>query len=95
MIDCGLVDEVRSVRSLGFGKDLKPMKSIGYKEINRYLDSELTLEEAVELIKRDTRRFAKRQITWLKSEEEIKWYDIRIEKDKLLADCMSFYGLGV
>jgi len=93
MIELGLVDEVSSVRSLGYGKDLKPMKSIGYKEINRYLDSELTLDDAVELIKRDTRRFAKRQINWLKSEEELNWYDITLDQNKLMEDCMSFYGL--
>ncbi|MGI9535014.1 MAG: tRNA (adenosine(37)-N6)-dimethylallyltransferase MiaA [Thermodesulfobacteriota bacterium] len=93
MIEDGLVDEVKKVRSLGYGIDLKPMKSIGYKEINSYLDSEITLEDAVEMIKRNTRRFAKRQVTWLRSEDNINWYDIKNEKNKLLKDCMKFYGL--
>ena len=93
MIKNGLVDEVRSVRSLGYGKDLKPMKSIGYKEINQYLDSETDLNSAVELIKRDTRRFAKRQMTWLRSEKDLNWYDIKKDKEKLIRDCLNLYGL--
>ena len=93
MMENGLVDEVRAIRSLDYGKDIKPMKSIGYKEINQYLDSEIDLERAVELIKRNTRRFAKRQLTWLRSEEKLNYYDLRDERDKLVKDCMNFYGL--
>ena len=93
MIEDGLVDEVKKIRSLGYGKDIKPMKSIGYKEINCYLDSQINLDPAVDLIKKNSRRFAKRQITWLRGEENIRWYDIKSEKNKLLEDCMKFYDL--
>ena len=51
------------------------MQGLGYKEILAYLDGECTLEEAVEILKRDTRHFAKRQITWFKREEEVIWLD--------------------
>ena len=93
MIENGLVEEVEKVRSLGYKKDLKPMKSIGYKEINSYLDSVISLEDAVELIKRDTGRYAKRQITWLRGEDNLNWFDIKNEKNNLLKNCMEFYGL--
>lgn len=76
MISAGLVDEVRGLRNMGYGPWLKPMQSIGYKEINAYLDGEIDLERAVELIKRDTKRFAKRQMTWLRADREIRWFDI-------------------
>ncbi len=89
----GLLYEVRAIRSLGYGKDLKPMKSIGYKEMNHHLDAEIDLQEAIELIKRNTRRFAKRQMTWLRGEDNLIWYDTHREKDKLIKDCMNFYGL--
>ncbi len=89
----GLVEEVRYIRSLGYSKDAKPMGSIGYKEINQYLDSELDVEEAVELIKRNTRRFAKRQMTWIRGEDDLRWYEIEREKEKLMQDCLDFYGL--
>lgn len=75
MMDDGLVDEVRGLRDMGYGCDLKPMQSIGYKEINQFLDGQLTLDEATGLIKRDTKRFAKRQMTWLRKDNEIKWVD--------------------
>ncbi|MGI9533377.1 MAG: tRNA (adenosine(37)-N6)-dimethylallyltransferase MiaA [Thermodesulfobacteriota bacterium] len=93
MIENGLIEEVKTVRSLGYGKDLKPMKSIGYKEINQYLDNEIDLAGAVELIKRDTRKFAKRQLTWLRGEDELSWYDLKNERDKLEKDSIKFYGL--
>jgi tRNA dimethylallyltransferase len=52
------------------------MRSLGYKEITSYLTGELSLEQAVELLKRNTRRFAKRQLTWFRRDERIKWLDI-------------------
>ncbi len=84
MISAGLVDEVRGLRSMGYGPGLKPMQSIGYKEINAYIDGEIGLERAVELIKRDTKRFAKRQMTWLRADEEIHWLDIPGDMEKVM-----------
>lgn len=93
MMAKGLVEEVEEIRSMGYGPELKPMKSIGYKEINQLLDNALDYDSAVDLIKRDTRRFAKRQTTWLRSEPEVKWYDINDNKKKFFDDAMEFYGI--
>jgi tRNA dimethylallyltransferase len=92
MIEDGLVGEVESLRGMGYGSGLKPMQSIGYKEINRYLDGELELGKAVELIKRDTKRFAKRQMTWLRRDKEIKWFDLPGDYECVLDTARAFFG---
>ena len=76
MIDQGLADEVRKLHELGCNKDMVSMKGIGYKEILKYIDGEIGLEEAIDLIKKETRHFAKRQITWFKREKEAIWLNI-------------------
>ena len=73
MIDQGLVDEVKHLKEMGYHKNLVSMQGIGYKEILKYLDGELTIEEAVYTMKRDTRHFAKRQLTWFKREADVLW----------------------
>ncbi len=77
MMRAGLVEEVRNVLDKGYSKDLNALNTVGYKEIISFIDREFTLQRAAELIKRNTRRFAKRQLTWFKRDERIKW--IRIE----------------
>ena len=74
MAESGWVNEVRSLLNKGYGPGLKSMQSIGYRHILSHLFGGLTLEEAVRLIKRDTRRYAKRQITWFKADPEISWF---------------------
>ena len=64
MMEAGWIDEVKSILARGYAKTLKPFQGIGYAQIVNYLDGKLTLERTVELIKRDTRHYAKRQITW-------------------------------
>lgn len=76
MMNSGLVDEVKKLLDMGYNKDLISMQGIGYKEIVKYLEGEYTLEEAEEIIKRDSRRYAKRQITWFKRYKDSKWYDL-------------------
>ncbi len=73
MLAAGLVDEVRRLKEMGCTKDMVSMQGLGYKEILRYLEGELTPEEAVYLIKRDTRHFAKRQLTWFRREKDVIW----------------------
>ncbi len=92
MMENGFLDEVRNLRDLGFGANLKPMKSIGYKQINDYLDGEHSLERAVELIKRDTKRFAKRQMTWLRKDKEISWHELPGDFDKVLNVADKFFS---
>lgn len=73
MLKSGLVEEVKSLQSLGMKKEMVSMQGLGYKEILAYLEGEITLEEAVYLIKRDTRHFAKRQLTWFRRESDVIW----------------------
>ena len=71
----GLVEEVRTLLGRGFSPCLKAMRSIGYRQICAYLSDEYPLDEAVRLIKRDTRRYGKRQMTWFNNDKEIKWVE--------------------
>lgn len=76
MLEEGLLDEVQSlVASYGVSKDMVSMQALGYKEIFDYLSGHTTLEDAIYTIKRDTRHFAKRQLTWFKREREVIWLD--------------------
>ena len=63
-------------KDIGYDKNLISMQGIGYKEIVKYLEGEYSLDEAIEIIKRDSRRYAKRQITWFKRYKESKWFDL-------------------
>lgn len=73
MLSKGLVAEVESLKNMGCTRDLVSMQGLGYKEILDYLNGNCSLEEAVYLIKRDTRHFAKRQLTWFRREKEVTW----------------------
>lgn len=73
MLEAGLVDEVQSLKNMGCTRNLVSMQGLGYKEILEYLDGECTLEDAVYRIKRDTRHFAKRQLTWFRREKDVTW----------------------
>jgi len=81
MIEGGLVDEVKNILSMGYSKELNALNTVGYKEIISHLSGEISLERAVELIKRNTRRFAKRQLTWFKKDKRINWIDINSVED--------------
>lgn len=76
MIEQGLIEEVKSLQNMGYGKDLVSMQGLGYKEIIAYLEEEHSLEEAIDILKRDTRRFAKRQLTWFRKDKRIHWVNI-------------------
>lgn len=75
MIEAGLVEEVKKLKSIGCSREMVSMQGLGYKEILAYLDGGCTLEEAVYIIKRETRHFAKRQLTWFKRERDVIWLD--------------------
>jgi tRNA dimethylallyltransferase len=76
MIENGLIDEVKNILKKGFNKNLNSLNTVGYKEIIQYLDGEISLERAIELIKRNTRHYAKRQLTWFRKDKRIEWSDV-------------------
>lgn len=78
MLAEGLVEEVRALQKMGCTRNMVSMQGLGYKEILAYLDGETDLETAVEILKRDTRHFAKRQLTWFRREKDVYW----VEKEK-------------
>lgn len=76
MLEQGLVEEVMHLKDMGLTRDMVSMQGLGYKEILDYLQGIYTLEEAIYILKRDTRHFAKRQITWFKRERDVRWLDL-------------------
>ena len=82
MFDMGLIDEVKSLMAKGYDKTLVSMQGIGYKEVIDYLNGETDLDECIDIIKRDTRHFAKRQLTWFKREKEVNY----IDKDEFITE---------
>ncbi|HJB06353.1 MAG TPA: tRNA (adenosine(37)-N6)-dimethylallyltransferase MiaA [Candidatus Enterocloster faecavium] len=100
MMSAGLVEEVQALRARGVKRGMTSMQGLGYKEILDYLDGKCSLEEAVYILKRDTRHFAKRQITWFRREREVRWLkleDYGGDSDrvlqKILEDCRE-EGIG-
>lgn len=79
MVEEGLLEEVQALKEEGYSRDLVSMQGLGYKEILAYLEGEISLDEAIYILKRDTRHFAKRQLTWFRREKEV----IMVDKDKL------------
>lgn len=73
MIQAGLVEEVQGLLNRGFSPELSSMRGLGYKEIIEYLQGERSLAQSVDILKRNTRRFAKRQMTWFRRDNRIKW----------------------
>jgi tRNA dimethylallyltransferase len=76
MFEAGFVDEVQKILAMGYSKSLNSLNTVGYKEIISYLENEISLERTIELIKRNTRHYAKRQITWFRKDARIKWLEI-------------------
>ena len=73
MIEDGLVEEVQKLIDMGCTRNMVSMQGLGYKEIIDYLNGDISLEEAIYIIKRDTRHFAKRQLTWFRREKDVQW----------------------
>jgi tRNA dimethylallyltransferase len=91
MLAAGLLAEVSGLLSGGFGADLKPMRSIGYKEAVAQLSGILSAGEAARLIKRDTRRYAKRQLTWFKADPDILWFEYPEKFGNILQHAIEFF----
>ena len=99
MMENGLVEEVRTLKSMGCHRGQTSMQGLGYKEILDYLDGRCTLDEAVYVLKRDTRHFAKRQLTWFKRERDVRWLnlpdfgnDAALVVERIIEDCV---GAGI
>ncbi len=88
MIELGLVDEVRSLLDKGLDKNSQSLKAIGYKEVISYLEGEIEYSEMIDLIKKHSRHYAKRQLTWFRRDGRIKWFDR--ESDNLLEEIESY-----
>ena len=82
MMKNGLLDEVRKLKRMGYTRNMVSMQGLGYKELLDYLDGDITEEEAIYRIKRDTRHFAKRQLTWFRREQDVIW----IQKENFTDD---------
>jgi tRNA dimethylallyltransferase len=94
MLSEGLLQEVSVLLSAGYGRNLKSMRSIGYKEAAAQLCGELSAEETASLIKRDTRHYAKRQLTWFKADPNILWFEYPEKFDIILGNAIAFYERG-
>lgn len=92
MIDEGLVEEVQGLRNMGISREHTSMQAIGYKELMEFLDGNCNFDEAVEKIKQESRRYAKRQITWFKRNKDIHWVSVANDEEvkKVLEKCFTF-----
>lgn len=91
MLEQGLLEEVKKLADMGYTKDMVSMQGLGYKELLAYLDGELSYDEAVYILKRDTRHFAKRQLTWFKREADVTWVNVDDgrSREQILADMLT------
>ena len=92
MIKAGLVDEVKGLVAKGYGLDLKPMQSVGYRHAGLFLRARMSMDNALDLMKRDTRRLAKRQLTWFRSDREIHWFDPERERSNIEDTARRFFA---
>lgn len=76
MVSKGLVEEVIKLKEMGYHRNLQSMQAIGYKEIFDYIEGDLSLQDSIELIKRNSRRYAKRQLTWFRKDSRINWINV-------------------
>ncbi|MBQ3665546.1 MAG: tRNA (adenosine(37)-N6)-dimethylallyltransferase MiaA [Lachnospiraceae bacterium] len=93
MIKDGLVCEVKNLLNSGYSRNLVSMQGLGYKEIAAYIDGECTLEEAVDIIKRDTRHFAKRQLTWFRRERNVTFMNYEDYSNDINQMCDALVGI--
>jgi len=89
MIDEGLIEEVSKLHEQGFS-DCQSMQAIGYKEILEYIRGNVSVEAAISQLKQNSRRFAKRQLTWFRNKMDIQWYDMTIDREKKIKEIHAF-----
>jgi tRNA dimethylallyltransferase len=94
MLEKGFLQEVEGLMEMGYGPALKPMRSLGYKQMVQFLLKEIEWDEAIRQMKRDTRHYAKRQWTWFKADPEVHWWDESADRQKILLEIKSFWKRG-
>jgi tRNA dimethylallyltransferase len=94
MLEKGFLQEVEKLMEMGYGPELKPMQSLGYKQMVQFLMKEIKWDEAIRQIKRDTRHYAKRQLTWFKADSEVQWWDESTDRRKIFLEIKSFWEEG-
>lgn len=94
MVEKGLVDEVRGLLEKGYSPTLNSMKGLGYKEIIPYIKGEASLAETMAILQRDTRRFAKRQLTWFRRDKRISWFSMDKDKEKETGEDIAIFVKG-
>ena len=90
MLESGLLDEVRGLVSRGYNLELKPLRSVGYRQIGEVLQGGKTVVEALNEMKQETRRLAKRQLTWYRADTDIHWYHPEKQQDEILGAARKF-----
>lgn len=94
MLENGFLQEVERLMEMGYGLELKPMQSIGYKQMGQFLLKGIEWDEAVRQMKRETCHFAKRQWTWFKADPEVQWWNPLTDQEKIIREIESFWGKG-
>ena len=94
MIQRGFLQEVESLMGMGYGAELKPMRGLGYKQMVQFILNKVDWDEAVRQMKRDTRHYARRQWTWFKADQEVRWYDVSVAREEILREVGSFLKGG-
>jgi tRNA dimethylallyltransferase len=92
MIASGLIEEVKRLMSMGYSESLKPMQSMSYRNVVDYIEGRCDMAEAVRLIKRDTRRYAKRQLTWFQKDADVRWFT-PFEIDAISREIEGFFKM--
>ena len=92
MISEGFLDEVKALKEKGYLSGFKAFKTVGYQELFSYLEGKIDFQKAIETIKLNTRRYAKRQLTWFRKDKEIKWLDA--EKEDLIESILKYFCVG-
>lgn len=98
MISDGLVTEVKNLLDSGYSKELNSLQTVGYKEVIDYLDNKISYDRMIALVKQNSRRYAKRQLTWFRKDNRIKWFKIKSEDDFNIVSeeiCNYFYSTEV
>ena len=89
MLENGLIEEVKNLLARYPNRDNISYKAIGYKEVIEYVDKKISLDEMKENLKKNSRRFAKRQFTWFNADKRIKWFDVNENKDDLISKVLN------